>query len=387
MKPLPSVRKHKPLAPFGILLIAFAFVLVIGLACNTPDTENANKTQIALNVKATHIAEQTQTAEALAAEAEREAQAKAAEIDHQATSDAQATQMAVDVQNTVNAQQATQNAQVTDTPEPSNTPEPSETPKTETSSGGQSQPPPQPSTNTAEFEAWMRQEASVLLYEDMTGDFTVSRVIKLALDRMGIKQYVDVRDAIGNYKTQLLSAGPGGQGWDLIISGKERRSSVQGEFYVYLNDALNLGSSVIIEEWDMDGIASGTIAGILSRCGVQFFRDWIDEPLDEQLLFPIDGTNPIHHFPNEGISLTNPSGFWLFFDLGDLMKLRPGSSAKALWGARSNVSDSYLTAVSCLDNQLIIQTYSSHSYGQDRIVLMWQNYIYNALKARYDSTH
>jgi hypothetical protein len=217
----------------------------------------------------------------------------------------------------------------------------------------------------------------------MAGDFSVYRFIKGALDSMGLS-YVDVKDALGHYKEQLLSGGPGGEGWDLIISGKELRTSVQGEFYVYLNDALNQGSSVIIEEWDMDSIGGGKLNMILSRCGVELQKDWLDVPMNEQLLFPINGTHSIHHNPNEGISLTNPSGYWNWTDLGDLMRLTPGSSAQLLWGARTNIYDSYGTAAVCLEGQLIIQSYSSHSYGQDRIERMWQNYVYHALKTRYE---
>ncbi|MBC8496665.1 MAG: hypothetical protein H8D37_03290, partial [Chloroflexi bacterium] len=150
--------------------------------------------------------------------------------------------------------------------------------------------------------------------------------------------------------------------------------------------ALNAGSSIIIEEWNIDDIAAGKISVILGRCGVEFQRDWINIPLEQQLLFPINGDHPIHHFPNEGISLTNPTNNWQwdFFDLGDLLRLRPGSDAKLLWGARSAIKDSYATAVVCVDGRLIIQTYGSHSYGADRVVMMWSNYIYNALMARYE---
>ncbi len=371
-------------SPIGVLFFVITFVLIVGLACNTPTTESSNKTQVALNVKATQAAmSKTQTAEAanaLAADTD-----PASEVtDQQATQIAQtATQMAIDVQSTVNAQQLTQAAASTPThtpsPTPTQTPEAASDQPAEDQSSTQSQ----STFNESDFETWMKS-ASILLFEDMTGDFSVTRYIKQSLDAMGLRQYVDVRDALGHYKTQLLSGGPGGKGWDLIISGKELRTAVQGEFYVYLNDALNMGSSIIIEEWDIDAIAAGKISTILTRCGVQFHRDWMDTDLNKHLLYPVDGTIPIHHNPNEGISLTNPSGYWLGGDIGDFLRLRPGSSALPLWSARVNVRDSYLTAVSCLDGQLIIQTYSSHSYGQDRIMLMWQNYIYNALKARYE---
>jgi len=356
------------LAPYIIISLAILFIVSVGLACNSPQPETNKQTEIALNVQATQLAyAETQSADETVENCAEEGVAP----NYQATQDAQnATQIALDVQSTVNAQQITKGEQATNTPLPPTATQPAPTAPTQSSAMDQ------------DFDTWMRS-ASILLYEDMAGDFSVYRFIQLALDGMGL-QYIDVRDALGHYKTQLLSGGPGGQGWDLIISGKESRDAVQGEFYVYLSDALNAGSSVIIEEWDMDGIATGKISMVLSRCGIDFHRNWIGEPLSKQLLFPINGSHPVHHFPNEGISLTNPSGFWLGTDLGDLIRLRPGSDANLLWGARVNFSDSYATAASCVDGRLILQTYSTHSYGQERIVLMWQNYIYNTLKARYD---
>jgi len=244
-------------------------------------------------------------------------------------------------------------------------------------------PSPTPQTSLPDFETWMREDASILLFEDMAGAGDVHTFIDQTLNGMGLN-YTDTADRLGNYKEQIISRGPGGRGWDLIISGKEMRKGVQGEFYVYLNDALLDGTSVIIEDWDMDDIISGKLGIIMNRCGVKFYRDWINQPMSKQLLFPINGDHPIHHTPNEGISLTNPSGYWNWTDLGDLMELAPGSNAKPLWGALSNNTTNHLTAVVCMDGQLIVQTYSSHSYGEGRIKMMWENYIYNALKTRYD---
>jgi hypothetical protein len=369
-----NADQFKTQFPILILPILIFFILAIGLACNSPDTTDVTNTQVALNVQSTQLAlKETQLAQEAASQGQIQQDEVAAQNesgpDLQATQNAQAaTQMALDLQSTANALQMTQAVEAAMTQEVSEKPV--------------DQPESEPVSNMPDFDTWMKS-ANILLYEDMSGDFSVYRFIQGALDSMGLS-YTDVKDALGHYKNQLLSAGPGGQGWDLIISGKELRTSVQGEFYVYINDALNLGSSVIIEEWDMDSIASGKLSTILSRCGVEFQRDWIDEPLNEHLLYPIKGTHPIHHFPNEGISLTNPTGYWIWTDLGDLMKLSPGSDAQLLWGVRVNIKDSYATAVSCMEGQLIIQSYSSHSYGQDRIERMWQNYIYNTLQARYD---
>ncbi len=247
--------------------------------------------------------------------------------------------------------------------------------------------PTQAPAMTEDFDTWMKS-ASILLFEDMAGATDRRRYVNQALNGMGLK-YVDVADALGDYKNQIISGGPGGRGWDLIVSAKELRTGVQGEFYVYLYDALNQGSAIIIEEWDMDDIGGGKLSKITGKCGVKLDKDWFENDIQDHVIFPIDGTNPILHTPNSGISLTNPTGYWIWGDLGDRMKLTPGSEAVPLWGLYPNTKNSALTAVSCIDGRLIIQTYSTHSYGEDRVTRMWENYIYNTLKARYDylATH
>lgn len=298
--------------------------------------------------------------------------------DYQATIDVQqATQVALSVQATVMAQSASSSDAPTDMPP---TPEP---PAAATSAP----PPVPPPTETPaaaslpDFDTWMRS-AHVLLYDDMYGATDIKPYIPDALNNLGLN-FVDTRDALGNFKTQLLSGGPGGQPWDLVISAKEMHTELSGEFYSYLNDSLTQGSSVIIEDWDVDGIYQGKIGTLLARCGVEFQKDWPKASLDEQVLYPIHGEHPIHHTPHEGIALTNPTGYW-GYEYGDLLRLRPGGDAILLWGTLPNVNDSYAVAATCVDDRLIIQTYCTHSYGYDRVVLMWENYIYNALRARYE---
>ncbi len=330
-------------------------------AAPSPDlqaTQNVVQTMVAQAAQATLVARQV-------AELTAQAQAGAERNVQQATQEAVQTMVAQAARQTVQAEQPS--AQPPTASPPAATAAPSATT------------PPQES-----FEEWM-PTASILLYEDMAGEFSTTRYIKAALDGMGLR-YVDVGDALGNYKEQLLSNGPGGQGWDLIISGKELRNAVSGEFYVYLNDALDRGSAVIIEEWELDAIGAGKFSTLASRCGIEIQADWWNKPVKEQLLWAVDGSSPILHFPNEGISLRNPTGYWNG-DLGDLLRLAPGSQAVPLWSTRTNTPDSYLVAVACLDNRLIIQTFSSHDYGRERVVRMWQNYIYNALQARYRQTH
>lgn len=382
MKPNCNIIKRKRI-PSTFHFVTLIVVLCLTLtACSMPTGSNSDdnqatdlafrETQIAFDSQNTMVAENNQATQYALAATQAAIGMEATQDSLSSTQialDNHATQMAID-------NQATQKAMV-------------QTQATQPTQPNQIQPPAaNPQASFPNFDTWMRNEASILLFEDMAGAKDVYTYIDRTLQGMGL-DFVDLDDKLGDFKEQILSGGPNGTGWDLIISGKELRTGVQGEFYVYLNDALLNGTSVIIEEWDMDEIVSGKLSVILNRCGVEYYRDWIAPPcecvpLKKQLLFPINGNHPIHHVPNEGISLTDPSMYWACLDLGDLMQIAPGSDAIPLWGALSNNTSVQLTAVVCMDGQLIIQTYSTHSYSEKRTNMMWENYIYNALKARYD---
>ena len=237
-------------------------------------------------------------------------------------------------------------------------------------------------SNMPDFETWMKS-ASILLYEDISADFNVYRYVPIALNGLGLK-YVDEKDALGRFKNQLLSNGPGGRGWDLIISAKELHTELSGEFYVYLNDALNQGSSIIIEEWAMDWVGNGKLSLLTGQCGVDFSRDWVEQDINDTVIYALNGSHRAHHYPNEGLSLTSVTGYWLGVDMGDRMRLAPGSTATPLWGLYANSPSDDIVSVSCVDDRMIIHTSCSHNYTQNRMVLVWQNYIYSTLRARYD---
>jgi hypothetical protein len=227
-----------------------------------------------------------------------------------------------------------------------------------------------PAMPTPDLEAKMR-EAKILLYEDMWQ----SRYVKQALDAMGLP-YVDVVDRSGDFKAQLLS----GTNWDLIITAIEARSVVQGEFFVYINENLNKGSSVIIEIWNLDDIWAGQFSTILTRCGVQFQSDWWDPP--QRSVWWLASEHPVLHEPNDGISLVHYQEFWPG-DAGDLLRKAPGGDAVMLAGIYATEKTSYATLVTCMDGRMIIQTHSTHDFRPTDIIPLWQNYIYNTLRARF----
>jgi hypothetical protein len=354
-----------------VLIVAIVLPLIAILSgCNldlggSGLSASEQETQNALNVQLTLIALQADQGAQQTTEAQL------------ATSIAQSVQ-ATDLaqQATSLAEQATQIAGAEEQPTQLPPEEPTTAPPTEPPA---TQPLPSP-TPTQDVEQLMRS-ANILLFEDMAGDFNTTRYIKQTLDSMGLP-YTDVKDAAGRYKEHLLSGGPGGQPWDLIISAAESRTGIQGEFFEYLNDALNRGSSVIIEVYNLDEIGLGKVAVLLSRCGVEFQADWWDEPLNEQVLYPLDPTHPVLFTPNSNVSLTNPTGYWLL-ELGDLLRTTPGSEATLLLGTRATQKTSYGVSVSCLQGRMIIQTFGTHNYGRDRVTRLWENYIYNTLVARF----
>ena len=110
--------------------------------------------------------------------------------------------------------------------------------------------PPQPE-QTVDVEA-MYENANILLYEDIHYDPGVLRYYRETLDRMGLK-YNDVGSAKGNLKMELVAGAPNGKPWDLVIIASEHHGkSIPGEFFNYAVEALDKGSSVILEVWFVD---------------------------------------------------------------------------------------------------------------------------------------
>lgn len=363
----------KPLMIMGLLI---SFILIVGLACNMPSTgrQTVNQTQVAINMQATEVAQESalnsqRTQAALDAQLEVSDQ-NATEMAAGTAEARNATQVAFYVQRTSVAQQElqlTQAGQGTQ-PEPTMTLPPANPSPTQ----------PAPTDSPMDLDA-MIAESEILLFEDIVAEYQ-PRYIKEALDTMGLDDnYTDVKDAIGHLKTYLLS----GTKWDLVIIGVEARTVVQGEYFTYLNDILNDGTAVILEHWNLDDLSAGKAATILGRCGVKIQSDWFDPPDTNRSIWFLRGEHPVFHEPNEGISLANYTLYW-FGDAGDLMSTIPGSEAEMLAGIYAQEKNSYGTVATCIDGRMIIQTHSTHDYHREDSVRLWQNYIFNALRAHYE---
>jgi hypothetical protein len=236
---------------------------------------------------------------------------------------------------------------------------------------------------TPDFEAQMKS-ADILLYEDIVFHPETIRYVKKTLDRMGLP-YTDVGSAVGRFKSQLLSAGPKGEGWDLVIIAAEAKSLVSGEFFEYVNKALDKGTSVILEVWYFDQTMGANGAALLARCGVEFQKDWAFMPPERMVMFTLDETHPILIEPNDQLTFTKVTDFWAYdWDVGDLMrKSISGGDAKMLVGTMGTEKTNHATVMVCVDDQLILQTFSSHNLTFDVMTRLWENYIYHGLKTRF----
>ncbi len=243
--------------------------------------------------------------------------------------------------------------------------------------------PPPPTTPAEDFNNMMKS-ASILLYEDIINDLEVQRYIKDTLDGMGLN-YNDVGSAKGRFKDALLSGAPGGQPWDLIIVGAESRGGIQGEFFEYINNSLDRGSSVILEVWHLDQIFLGKAQLFLQKCGadIKNYSGNYRDPGDHSI-FPINGADhPILKEPHTGISFTQGfTYFWPASDLGDLMYLNGSGDGQLLMGREPNNPNSAGVLAVCDGGKLVLQTFSSHSFVEDIMRRQWENYIHYALRIR-----
>lgn len=234
---------------------------------------------------------------------------------------------------------------------------------------------------TQTFEDWL-EDVDILLYDDMYG-MGESLVIENAIDGLGLgSNTVNVRDAMGNFLKNMNSSTQ----WDLIIIGAESRDSISGEYFDVLTDELDRGASVILEIWYIDDIASGRIQPVMQRCGIAFHRDWWREPngnLNEYLVYLLEPDDPMFSEPNS-ISMLIPYDVLWELDVGDMVKINSGSEAVLLGGAQKKEHRSYGLLAECLDGRMVWQLFSTHDYKGQEMINLWQNYIINTLRARYE---
>ncbi len=250
-----------------------------------------------------------------------------------------------------------------------------------------SEPPTPPPPSAADLNAWM-SGAAILVYEDMVTDPTESLYVKDTLKSMGLKNVKWDGNAMGWFKSDLLSS-PNGKPWDLVIIAAESRDEVSGEYFDYLTDVLNQGTSVIMESWYLDDVSEGKISPILSKCGVTVYPYVPGSgSVNDVVMYPLPGgsAHPVLNEPNRGLSFTQARDTWLWsYDLGSQMALTGQGDAQLLIGTDPQQEGQDATLAVCRNGQLTLQTFSSHSFPYTVMYPLWENMIYNALRVRFSS--
>lgn len=244
--------------------------------------------------------------------------------------------------------------------------------------------PTQEVVSTISFEDWL-EDVNILLYDDMFGEGE-PLVIENALDGLGLgSNTTNVRDAMGDFLSNMNSA----VNWDLIIVAAESRDSISGEYFDVIADQIDRESSFIFEVWYIDDIIHGRIQPVFQRCGITFHRDWQrawNANLNDYLVYLLEPGDPLFSEPNI-ISMLIPYDVLWWGDAGDMLELIPGSDAVLMAGAQSKEHNSYGLIAECLDGQMIWQTFSTHDYKDQDMINLWQNYIYNTLRARFEKVN
>jgi hypothetical protein len=343
-------------------LASLALLVLAALSCgvNLGSDDSLKETQMALGIQQTMLAQQsvpdvnaTNTAQQATIDAQAALATSAAPVVLEPTPDLLATQI---------AQATLVSAQTPVVPPPPQVTEP---------------PPP------VDLDAMM-QSASILLYEDIVNDPSVYRFVEKTLKSMGLN-YKDDGSAKGWLKSDLLGGAPGGKPWDLVILAIEARGQVTGEYFEYLMNVLNQGSSVILEAYHLDDVSEGAVSPILAKCGVIVYPYFPETgTINDAVMWPLGVPHPVLSEPNSGMTFTRANDFWFWsFDLGSKMALTGNGDAALLVGTDATEKFQDGTLAVCMNGQLTMQTFSSHTFPQDVMMLMWENYIYNALRTRF----
>lgn len=275
------------------------------------------------------------------------------------------TKAALELQATQMAMQLTQAALSVPQQQPTQAPLPTQPPV-------QVPPTEVPPTATPDLMARMKS-AKILVYEN-TDERNIGLWIKEALDNLGLT-YTHTGSYSGHFMEYLNS----GTIYDLIIVGAEDKDKISGEFWDVINNRLKRDNSALIAEiWYLDREANGPISKIMGKCGIRYQKDY---DLAESIYWWVP-THPIFNEPNTVLPLIHYSRFWAN-QTGDRIRLGGSGDAVLLAGLQTQSSSEGGVLAVCMEGRVIFQTFSDHDYHEGDVVPLWENYIYNTLKARF----
>jgi hypothetical protein len=228
--------------------------------------------------------------------------------------------------------------------------------------------------------------ANILVYElpDSNGNL-VGRVDK-ALEGLKLSggTVLNTHDRLGNFITSLHS-----QSWDLVIIAAESRSIIDLGSLGVLDDIMKHvenGGALIVEGWNFDEDQSNLASFILDECHARVEKNWVRlEDYDSADFFISDlgGSELLLNKPNQILMPLEPSVYWMG-DVGDLIRLVPGSDARIVAGLVSQDPYNYGLITACNQGRLVLQTFSTHDYRLLDMVQLWENYITFTLRNHFN---
>jgi hypothetical protein len=246
--------------------------------------------------------------------------------------------------------------------------------------------PPQP-TPTPRISAEMEQRiynARVLILEDIVGHPVLVPRLDAVIERMGMNtdNVYNYHDASGLF-VEALEAG---EEWDLIIVATEKRTDARLAIWETLHEYAQNGTAIIVEAWYLDEISGGSIKPLLDDCGVKVHNNWFRDESHEAYNFVVvdvaDNNHRLFNRPRKVNMPLIPTFYWEG-DVGDQMLVLPLGHAAIIGGLNTRHSIYYGLITECLEERMVLQTFSTHDYRKTDTMNLWENYIFNTLLAHF----
>jgi len=235
---------------------------------------------------------------------------------------------------------------------------------------------------TQELQARINM-ANILIFEDASEENLIPRLDDV-INTMGFSGgiIVNAHQEPGRFLKFLND----GTKWNLIIIANESRAQ-PNTWLIYQTMPFieKQNTALIVETWNLDEDSNKGASYLMDRCGIRVEKSWHrldDYNYEDFLIYNFPKTDPILSVPNQILIPVRPSVFWMG-DVGDLMRLLPGSDSKFVAGLFSNDPANYGLITSCDKGRIIIQTFSSHDYRIWETASLWENYITTALAAHF----
>jgi hypothetical protein len=241
-----------------------------------------------------------------------------------------------------------------------------------------------PLAKTQELQARIKT-ANILIFEDASEANLIPRLDDV-MGVMGISGgvVVNAHQEPGRFLNYLND----GTIWDLIIIANESRAQ-PNTWLIYESMPFieKHNTALIVETWNLDEDSNKGASYLMDRCGIRVEKSWYrpeDYQVEDFLIYNFPQEDPILSYPNQILIPIRPSVYWMG-DVGDLMRLLPGSKSRFIAGLYSNDPANYGLITSCGEGRILIQTFSTHDYRIWETKTLWENYITFTLSNHFNA--